>query len=231
MLVAGLLLGFALGWHRFLTLDLLAERRDALRFKVADHYLLTLAGFMIAYIAAVAFSFPAASVLTIGAGFLFGWIVGGCAVVISATIGATLVFLAARSAFGDSLCARLGGKAEAFAAGFERDAFSYLLVLRIAPIFPFFLVNIAPAIFNVRLGSFVGATLLGIIPGTFAYAFLGDGIDDLLLAARETGTTISLRDIVNPKITLAFVLLAIVAAIPAILKARRKYGKRTRGER
>ena len=95
--------------------------------------------------------------------------------VFAATIGATILFLAARSSFGSVLRERLGNKAQAFAEGLKKDAFSYLLVLRLAPVFPFFVVNVAPALFDVKLRDYVLATFLGIIPGTFAFAWLGEG--------------------------------------------------------
>jgi uncharacterized membrane protein YdjX (TVP38/TMEM64 family) len=101
------------------------------------------------------------------------------------------MFLAARSAFGDFLRDKVGGRVRRLADGFEKDAFSYLLVLRLAPIFPFFVMNIAPALFNVPLRTYVAATFLGILPGTFAYAYLGQGIDSVLVAARQAGTEVS----------------------------------------
>ncbi len=159
--------------------------------------------------------------LTIFGGFLFGWLVGGAAVALGATAGATTLFLAARSAFGDFLRKRVGGVAARFADGFEKNAFSYLLVLRLAPVFPFFVVNIVPALFNVKLRTYVGATFLGILPGTFAYAYLGQGVDSVLLAARRAGHEASVSDLVTPEITIAFAALAFVAAIPVIINAIR----------
>jgi uncharacterized membrane protein YdjX (TVP38/TMEM64 family) len=222
VVVAGLALGYGMGWHRYFSLMFLAESRDALNAYVAENYLLSLLGFGAVYALAVAFAFPAASVLTIFGGFLFGWLVGGSVVAVAATIGATALFLAARSAFGDFLRERVGGKSAAFADGFEENAFGYLLVLRLAPIFPFFLVNIAPALFMVPLRTYVGATLLGILPGVFAYSYLGEGIDSVLTAARESGQAPSAADLVTPKITLAFAALALVAAIPVVVRKIRK---------
>ena len=114
---------------------------------------------------AAALSFPAAAILTIFSGFLFGWLPGTVFAMLGATGGATLLFLAARTAFGGFLRERVGGFAARLSDGFARDAFSYLLVLRLAPFIPFFVVNIAPALFNVRLRTFVLATVIGILPG------------------------------------------------------------------
>lgn len=221
LIVAGLGLGYALGWHRYLSLEALADSRDALKAQVQAHYLLSLAGFAALYVLAVALSFPAASILTIAAGFLFGWLIGGLTVVVSATLGATLVFLAARSAFGSALRARLCGKAAVLADGFEEDAFNYLLALRLAPVFPFFLMNIAPALFNVPVRTFMAATFLGIIPGTLAYAFLGEGLEDALISAHAAGTTLSPGDVITPKVALAFLALGVVALVPTVYKKLR----------
>lgn len=218
VIVVGLGFGYAMGWHEFLSLEFLANSREMLKTTVANNYLLSLVGFLVLYALAVAFSFPAASVLTIFAGFLFGWLVGGIVVAFGATAGATAIFLAARTAFGDFLKDRVGGKVAKLAEGFERDAFSYLLVLRLAPVFPFFVINIAPALFNVPLRTYVVATFFGILPGTFAYAYLGEGVDSVLMAAREAGRDISIGDLVTTEITIAFAALAVVAAIPTIVK-------------
>lgn len=218
VIIAGLAFGYAMGWHRFLSLSYLSESREMLRGFVEENYLLSAAGFAAAYAIATAFSFPAAAILTIFGGFLFGWLVGGALVAVAATTGASILFLAARSAFGDFLRERVGGRAKKLAQGFEDDAFSYLLVLRLAPIFPFFVMNIAPALFNVPLRTYVAATFLGILPGVFAYAYLGQGIDSVLVSAQEAGTEVSVGDLVTPQITLAFVALAVVAAVPTIIK-------------
>jgi uncharacterized membrane protein YdjX (TVP38/TMEM64 family) len=222
VILAGLALSYAFGLHDYLSLSYLAESRAALKTYVAANFLLSTALFMAIYIAAVAFSLPAATILTVFGGFLFGWLAAGFMVVISATIGACILFLAARSALGGFLRDMVGGRAAALAEGFKKDAFSYLLVLRLAPIFPFFFVNIAPALFDVTLRTFAAATFLGIIPGTFAYAFLGQGVDSVLDAAQKSGTQASIGDLVTPQITLAFAGLACVAAIPIIIKKLRR---------
>lgn len=222
VVLAGLALSYAFGLQDYLSLSYLGDSRAALKEYVGENYLLSAAIFIAAYIAAVAFSLPAATILTVFGGFLFGWLAGGLMVVIAATIGACILFLAARSAFGGFLRDKVGGRAAALAEGFKQDAFSYLLVLRLAPVFPFFFVNIAPALFDVTLRTFAAATFLGIIPGTFAYAFLGQGVDSVLDAAQSSGTQASISDLVTPQITLAFAGLACVAAIPIIIKKLRR---------
>ena len=218
VVAAGLMLGYALGWQHYLTLDYLAESREFLKNFAADNPVLAPAGFLAIYIIAVAFSFPAASVLTIFGGFLFGWLFGGALAIVGATIGATAIFLTARSVFGNFLRRRIGGPASRLSKGFEKDAFGYLLVLRLAPFAPFFIVNIAPALFNVRLRTYVAATFIGIIPGGFAYAWLGQGCDSVLMAAEAAGQRVTLGDLVTPQITIAFVALALVAALATVVK-------------
>ena len=91
-------------------------------------------------------------------------------------------------------------------------------LLGFAPIFPFWVINIAPAFFHVPLRVYILATFVGILPGTFAYAYLGQGLESVLMAAEQSGRDISLRDLITPEITIAFVALALVAAIPTVVK-------------
>ncbi|WP_246226397.1 TVP38/TMEM64 family protein [Chelativorans xinjiangense] len=224
LVVLALVAGYAMGWHRYLTLAALADSREMLKAYVTAHPLLAPTVFALVYAAAVAASFPAASLLTVTAGFLFGWLLGGMLVVVAATTGATLLFLAARTALGDVLKRRMSGRAARLAQGFEEGAFGYLLVLRLAPVFPFWIINIAPAFFNVRLKTYVAATALGIVPATFAYAYLGHGLDSVLISAARSGHDLSLADLVTPELTTALAALAVVAAIPLIIRKVR--GKR-----
>ena len=218
--LAGLALGYALGLHRYLSLDYLSQSRDALQAFVALHPALAPLAFFALYTTAVAISFPAASVLTIFAGFLFGWAGGGLLAILSATCGSTLLFLAARTAFGGFLRRRVGSKAAKLAEGFRSNAFGYLLVLRLVPLIPFVIVNITPALFDVRLRTFILATFLGIMPGSFAYAWLGEGVDSVLLAAQASGQRVTLGDLVTPQIIIAFAALALVAALATLIRRR-----------
>jgi uncharacterized membrane protein YdjX (TVP38/TMEM64 family) len=220
VIAAGLAAGYAAGLQDYLSLTVLTEQREALKAFVAGHRTASILGYFVIYTLAVAFAFPAASVLTIFAGFVFGWFIAGVLTVFAATTGAAAIFLAARSAFGDVLRKRAGPFAARLADGFARDAFGYLLVLRLAPVFPFLIINIAPAFFDIKLRTYVAATFLGIIPGTFAYAWLGQGLDSVIEAA--AGREISISDLVTPEITIAFLGLAIVAAIPTIVAKFRK---------
>ncbi|MFC5584381.1 TVP38/TMEM64 family protein [Nitratireductor kimnyeongensis] len=225
IMLAGLAGGYALGLHEYLSLEFLSGSREVLRGVVAENPFIAPLGFAVLYAMAVAFSFPAASILTLFAGFLFGWFLGGVLVAVAATVGASAVFLAARGALSGVLANKISERVSRMAKGFEEDAFNYLLVLRLAPIFPFWVVNIAPALFNVPLRIYASATFLGILPGTFAYAYLGHGLDSVLVSAAEAGREVTLGDLVTPQLTLAFGALALVAVVPvAIKKLRRKPG-------
>lgn len=231
-----MVIGFTQGWHEFLTLDALVKNRELLRGYVEANYLVMLGGFLLAYIIAVALSFPGASFLTIGGGFLFGWAIGGAATVLAASIGASLIFLAARSSFGSSLRGRAGAFIDRFAEGFREDAFNYLLFLRLVPLFPFWLINLAPALFNVRLTSYFAATFLGIMPGTFAYAFIGSGLDSVIEAQRAANpacstnadcvVTLDPGALITGELIAAFVALGVVSLIPPVLKAWRKHSNK-----
>ena len=221
VVVGGLGLGYALGLHEYLSLDYLTTAREGLQGTVADRPVASAAAFVGIYALATAFAFPAASILTVFAGFLFGWALGGALTAVAATLGATALFLAAKSALGDALKAKAGPKVRKLADGFKDNAFSYLLALRLAPIFPFFVINIAPALFGVRLRDYVTATFLGILPGTFAYSYLGQGLDSVLAAAATSGESVSVGDLVTPQITIAFLALGAVALIPTLVKKLR----------
>ncbi len=175
LVVIAAALGLALVFrvHERLSLDALYAQSRTLDAFVAQNLVAALALFMLGYAVAVAISLPGASILTISGGFLFGTWFGGGAAWLAATIGATLIFLAARTAFGDVLRARAGSWLEKLSTGFRENAFNYLLVLRLTPMAPFFIVNLAPAFFNVSLRDYVLATLIGMIPGAFVYASVG----------------------------------------------------------
>ncbi len=221
VVVAGLAAAYWFGLVDVLSFESLVEHRDALKAQVQESFLLASLLFVVVYTLAVAFSFPAASLLTIFGGFLFGWFFGGVLTAIGATVGATIIYLATRTAFGDFLKKKAGPGVNKLAEGFRDNAFSFLLVLRLAPIFPFFVINIAPALFNVPVRTYVVATFIGILPGTFAYAYLGQGLDSVILSAREAGMEVSASDLVTTEITIAFIALAVVAAIPFVIRKLR----------
>ncbi|MYZ48355.1 TVP38/TMEM64 family protein [Propylenella binzhouense] len=208
-LAAALALAYALGLERWLQLDVLAEEARAFGAFVDRHPVLAPLAYVGAYAAAVAISIPGASLMTVLGGFAFGWLYGGLLTVAAATLGATTLFLAARTSLGAWLAASGGPRLQRLREGFAANAFSYLLFLRLAPVFPFWLVNLAPALFGMRLLPFVAATALGIVPGTFAYAYVGEGLEALVDAGGP---------LLPPKLVAAFALLALLALVPALLR-------------
>ena len=210
-------LAYAFGLHRYLSLQTFLESREALKGFVSDNIVLAGAAYILFYAVLVAIAFPAASIITIAAGFAFGWLVGGILTVVAATIGAAGIFLAARHAFGDVLRRKAGGAIKRFAEGFQNDAFSYLFVLRLTPVLPFFAVNIAPAFVNISLRTYVLATFFGIMPGSFVYTFLGSGIDQAVANVTHEGP-ITVGDLVTTEMTIALFGLGGLAILGLILK-------------
>jgi uncharacterized membrane protein YdjX (TVP38/TMEM64 family) len=165
-----------------LSLGAILAHRAALVDAVAAHRALAYTLFVLVYAAAVALSLPVGLALTLAGGFLFGPLAGGLAAVVAATAGATALFVMARGAAGEALRRRAGPRLACFADGFRRDAFNYLLFLRLVPVAPFWLVNLVPALCGVPTGVFVAATALGIVPATFTFATIGSGLDGVIAA-------------------------------------------------
>jgi uncharacterized membrane protein YdjX (TVP38/TMEM64 family) len=221
ILVAGLGAYFGFGLHEFVTLEALREHHDLLTDWVAGHGPRAGIYFAAIYAVAVAFSIPGATLMTITAGFLFGPYLATLYVVFGATAGATILFLAARYAFSDILRARAGAAMAKMADGFNENPVSYMLILRLVPLFPFWLVNLVPAFLGVTLATFVITTLFGIVPGTFVYALLGDGAGAVL----EAGQDLDLRIIFKPRFLAPLVGLCVLAAIPVVYKKIKGRGK------
>jgi uncharacterized membrane protein YdjX (TVP38/TMEM64 family) len=214
---------FALDLHSYLTMDALARHQAWLMRQVEANALLAAAAYVTAYAAATALSLPGASLLTILGGFLFGLWLGTGLVVVSATLGAIGIFLAARTALGEQLRTRAGPRLTRVVDGLRDDAFSYLLALRLIPVFPFWLVNLAPALVGVRLGTYTAATMLGIIPGSFVYVSIGNGLDAIVAA----GGAPSLDLLTDPAVIGPMAGLALLSLLPVAY--RRFSGKRTQG--
>ena len=214
VLVLGLALFFGLGLNRYLGLDALREHRHWLTEQVARDPVLTGAAFIVVYALVVAFSVPGGAVLTIAGGLMFGTLAATVCAVLGATLGATAVFLAARTALADVLRAKAGKALKRMEAGFRENALSYLLVLRLVPLFPFWLVNLVPAFLGVSLRHYVTVTFFGIIPGTFVYASLGNGLGALL----DAGGSPDLKIIFTPEILIPIIGMAILALVPVVYK-------------
>lgn len=224
VLLGGTVLFFAAGLDRYVSFEMLREHRETLLAWVEADIIATAAAFALIYAAAVAFSLPGAGLLSITAGFLFGAWLGTILSVTAATAGATVIFAVAKTALGEPLRARAGPALKRVEDGFRENAFSYLLFLRLVPIFPFFVVNLAPAFMGVSLRTFVLATFIGIIPGGFVYVSVGAGLGSIF----DEGGELSLESVITPQIMIALTGLAVLALIPPVVKAiRARRGKRS----
>ena len=153
--------------------------------------------------------------MTIAGGFLFGTLFGTLLVVLSATAGAVAIFLVAKTSLGEVLRAKAGPWLQQFEAGFRKNAFSYLLVLRLVPLFPFFVVNLVPAFLGVNLRTFAITTLIGIVPGTFVFTSVGAGLGSVF----DMGEEFSAAGILTPEVIIALVGLALLSLLPLVYKA------------
>lgn len=214
LLIIGLIVFFALDGERYLSLETLAIHYKNLQAFTQQHYFLSVLIFMLSYIIIVAFSIPGATIMTLLGGFLFGVFFGGIWTILAATIGATITYLAVRMAFAQSLKKKASGSIAKMRNGFQQNEFNYLLFLRLLPIFPFFIINIAAGVLGVSLRHFFIGTLLGIIPGTFIYAWVGSGLGFAL----EQGNTLNLKVIFSPQILLPICALALLSLVPIIYK-------------
>jgi uncharacterized membrane protein YdjX (TVP38/TMEM64 family) len=213
LFICAALLFWGSGGGYYLTFAALAENQVWLNVLVARSGVVAVLGFIAVYAVVTALSLPGASILTVTAGMLFGIWLGTLYAVVGATIGATLIFVAARAGFG-GLAERGGPRARRLAAGFRVDAFNYLLVLRLVPLFPFWLVNLVAAIAGMKLGPYVLGTFLGIIPGSFVYASLGNGLGDVV----EAGRMPDLHILFRASILLPIIGLAALALTPVLYK-------------
>lgn len=219
VLVALIVLVFALRLDRYLSFEALRDHREALLAFVHARPVAAPLLFVVVYATAAALSVPGAVILTITGGFLFGVLAGSVLAVVGATLGAICVFLVAKTSLGDPLRARAGPWLGRMEAGFSTNALSYMLFLRLMPVFPFWLVNLVPAFLGVRLRIFALATFFGIMPGTIVYASVGNGLG----AVFDAGDTPDLGIVFRPEILLPIVGLALLSLLPI---AYRKYRTR-----
>jgi uncharacterized membrane protein YdjX (TVP38/TMEM64 family) len=205
-LTIGAFFYFDLG--RFLSLTALKENRDSLLVFTDANFAGAVAIFIVTYVIVTGLSLPGAVILTLAGGFLFGAVFATLFVNIGATTGATLAFLTARYLLRDTVERKFGKWLGPFQNGFAKNAFSYLLTLRLIPLFPFFVVNLVSGLTRVNVGTYVAATAVGIIPGSFVYAYAG----------RQLGTINSLKEIASPNVVGALVLLGLLALVPVVYK-------------
>lgn len=234
-LLALIVMAYAMGLDQFLSLESVARNRAAMKEFVSANLLLALLAYMALYMALVALSVPGAALMSIVGGFLFGWRLGAPVTIIAATLGSVIVFQIVKTSLGAAIAARAGPVARRLSAGFREGAFNYLLFLRLLPVFPFFLVNAVAGLSNVRLWTFIAATAIGIIPATFAFSYLGSGLDSIIDAqmrvhaacvaakgAAHCALELNPQALLTPQIIIAFVALGFVSLLPIAVKYWRR---------
>ncbi len=203
--------------------DLITGHHASISAWAVQNTFLALAVYMAIYIAAVALSLPGAIWLTLFGGAVLGWPAAG-AVIFSGTIGAWLVFLAARGAFSDILARSSKSFMGRIKSGFEESPFFWLLALRLIPVAPFWVVNIIPGLLGMRSAPYLLATLIGIAPGSIVYVWVGRGLDKVL----SQGRTPDFETVLDPSVTAPLIALGVLALVPALVKAvRAKGGNKT----
>jgi uncharacterized membrane protein YdjX (TVP38/TMEM64 family) len=221
---------FATGLHRSLSFETFVRYQAQLQDLVAAHRLKMLALYVLVYVAAVTLSLPASAFLTTIGGYLFGWGLGGTVASMAATLGATSIFLIARTSLGQPLLRRAGSRIQSLASGFQRQAFSYLLFLRLMPVMPFWLTNLAAAFFGMRLKTFVLATQVGMLPASFAFAFAGSGLDDVIATQEriraqciasgraDCAIAFNVKSLLTSELMIALGALGILALAPIVVR-------------
>ena len=211
LLIAGLVIFFTLGGHETLSWDSIARNYAALKSHADTNLLIAALAFLVLYALAVSFSLPIALPLTLTGGAIFGWL-AILLVVTGATLGAGVVFIAARTVFADMATRRAGPFIARLEDGFTRNAFSYLLALRLIPAAPFWVVNIVPALTRMTLASFMTATFIGILPGSAVFVSVGRGFDHILAAGR----TPDLEVLGSPAILGPLMALGLLSLLPVL---------------
>jgi uncharacterized membrane protein YdjX (TVP38/TMEM64 family) len=211
----------------YLSFSTLARNREWLVERVQELGYAAPLVFVLVYAACTTLSLPTGLLLSTLGGFLFGTLWGGLFNVIGATLGATIIFLAARTVLGDVLRARAGPSLQKLEAGFRENELSYMLVLRLVPLFPFWLVNLAPAFLGVHTSTFIIGTFVGIIPGALVYASVGTGLGAIL----ASGGTPDGSVLLEPHVILPIIGLVGLALIPVVMKRiRRRTAARNTGQ-
>lgn len=217
VILAAAVLG-AIAFRDTLSFETLARHRDDLLAFRDAHYLWAVFGFLAAYVTIVAFSLPGGTVATLAGGFLFGLFPGVLYNVAGAGTGAVLVFLAARSGFGDALAQKLqaaGGKAAKLQAALRQNEWSVLFLMRLVPLVPFFIANLIPAFVGISLTRFAVSTFIGIIPGALVFTSVGSGLGEVF----ARGEAPDLGIIFTPPVLFPLLGLAALAALPMVMRA------------
>ncbi len=208
---------YAFGLQEYFTWDGVRANVDDLKVRVNEHFLAAVLAFFVLYAAMAALSVPAAWILTVVAGAIFGRFFGGGLALLAADVGATLAFLSSRFLLGEWVQRRFGNRLEAFNRGFEKDGAFYLFSLRLVPIFPFFLINLGMGLTPIRAWTYFWVSLIGMLPGSILYANAG----------YELGTLEKPGDILSPGVIVSLVLLGVA---PLVFRWGMKWMRRSEPE-
>ena len=212
---------YLLGLHDLITYEYLKEHRDYLKLQVNAHPYMAPVLFILVYAISTSLSIPGGTLLSVFGGFLFPQPLSTLYVVIGATIGATVIFLIAQTALGKKLKDKAGPRLKKMQTGFQENAANYLLFLRLVPLFPFWLINLAPAVFGVSLVTFIWTTFVGIIPGSFVLTQAGYGLNAIF----TSGEAFTLDTVFNSQIKIALAALGLFALLPVLVKKFKKKSK------
>jgi uncharacterized membrane protein YdjX (TVP38/TMEM64 family) len=218
ILLLGLATFFALGLNRHLSFETLSRNEAEITGWVAANRGTAAAMYGLALATVIAFALPASALMTAASGFLFGVWLGAALSVLGGTLGATVLFFAARTALYDLFRARAGPALARLEEGFRRDSFSYVLFLRFVPIFPSWLVSSVAALLGMNAGRFALATLLGVMPGSLVFASIGADFGLLF----KNGQTPDLGAIFQARILLPLLGLAILSLMPVLYRRWRR---------
>lgn len=208
ILISAIIVAYKFGLHNYISLESVQAQKEQFQLIIDNHPILAPLGFVGLYAGAVALSLPIATLLTLLGGFLFGLIQGTLLVVTGATIGATIIFLIAKTSLGRTLREKSGKFYKKIESNMKENAVGYLLFMRLVPIFPFVAVNVIPALFNIPLRTFILTTFFGIIPGTAVFVYFG----------QQLGSIEAASDLISPQVLSAFILLGIFTLIPSFYK-------------
>lgn len=212
LLLLALAVGF--GLNRYFDWNTLQTHRDELRMLVDSYWYLVIPVYLLLYAVIVVSSVPGCVVMTIVGGFLFGQLWGSLLAATGATLGATIVFVVARGALAPWIRRRAGPWILKIERGFAENGLSFLLVLRLIPIFPFFILNLVLPFVGLPLRRYVLGTFFGILPANFIYGSFGAGLGALF----DRGGTVTLRSILTPEMVMALSGLALLALLPVAYK-------------
>lgn len=208
ILIGAIIAAYSFGLQNYLSLESIKAQKEEFQSLIDNQPFISALVFVGIYAACVALSLPIATLLTLLSGFLFGLVQGTLLVVTGATIGATIVFLIAKTSLGSTLREKAGGLYKKVEGNMKENAFGYLFFMRLVPVFPFVAVNILPALFNVPVRTFLITTFFGIMPGSAAFVYFGE----------QLGEIESLSDLLSPELFLAFGILGVFALVPTLYK-------------